>query len=56
MFTIGGSFGSMLGAFGWSIAKWNGVCSMGCLLLIVALGFYALNGKRIQQWRESLDR
>ncbi|HEX3642628.1 MAG TPA: MFS transporter, partial [Ktedonobacteraceae bacterium] len=33
MFTIGGSLGSILGAFGWSIAKWNGVCSMGCLLL-----------------------
>jgi|GEM_PF-131189 len=52
MFSLGGSLGSMLGIFGWSVAKWNGVCGIACLMLIVALGFYILNSKRIQQWRK----
>jgi predicted MFS family arabinose efflux permease len=53
MFCIGGSLGSVLGTIGWEIAKWNGVCCVGCLMLGLALGFYALNGKRIQQWKKS---
>ncbi len=53
MFCVGGSLGCVLGSIGWSIAKWNGVCSMGCLMLGVALGFYVLNGKRIRHWRKS---
>lgn len=53
MFCIGGSLGSVLGTIGWDTAKWDGVCCMGCLMLSLALGFYALNGKRIQQWKES---
>jgi len=56
MMAIGGSLGSMLGVFGWSIGKWNGVCAVACLMLVVALGFYSLNGKRIRQWRKSQDR
>jgi predicted MFS family arabinose efflux permease len=53
MFSLGGSLGCVLGTISWSIAKWNGVCGMGCLMLGVALGFYAFNGKRIRQWRKS---
>jgi len=56
MFCSGGSLGCVLGSIGWSIAKWNGVCAMGCLMLGVALGFYVLNGKRIRQWRKSRDQ
>ena len=52
MFCIGGSLGSVLGTIGWDIAKWNGVCCTGCLMLGLAFGFYILNGKRIQQWRK----
>jgi len=38
---IGGSLGSMLGAYGWSIERWNGVCAMGILVLVAALVAYA---------------
>ena len=50
-FFIGGSLGSLLGTFGWSIAKWNGVCGIACLMLIAALAFYIFNGKRLRQQR-----
>jgi predicted MFS family arabinose efflux permease len=53
MFCIGGSLGCTLGSIAWSIAQWNGVCIVGCLMLGVALGFYTLNSKRIRLWRES---
>lgn len=49
MFCIGGSLGCVLGSIAWSIAQWNGVCVVGCLLLGAALGFYTLGGKRIRQ-------
>jgi predicted MFS family arabinose efflux permease len=39
---IGGSLGSLLGAYGWSIGRWNGVCAVGILILVVALGVYAV--------------
>ena len=55
MFCIGGSLGSVLGTIGWGIAKWDGVCGTGCLMLGLAFSFYALNGKRIYQRRQSHD-
>jgi predicted MFS family arabinose efflux permease len=51
MFFLGGSLGTLLGTFGWSIAKWNGVCGIACFLLILAVGFYILNSKHIRQWK-----
>lgn len=33
-----GSPGSYLGAWGWSKAHWNGVCAVGLLLSLPALG------------------
>jgi predicted MFS family arabinose efflux permease len=42
---IGGSLGSMLGTYGWSIAQWKGVCAVSGILLVVALGCYILNGR-----------
>jgi predicted MFS family arabinose efflux permease len=55
-FCTGGSLGSALGTFSWSIAKHNGVYGTACLTLIVALGFYALHSKRIRRWRTHVDR
>lgn len=37
---IGGSLGSLIGAYAWSIARWNGVCVVGGLMLVVALVVY----------------
>lgn len=42
---IGGSIGSFLGAYSWSVAGWNGVCAAGALLIAVALGVYVLNSR-----------
>jgi predicted MFS family arabinose efflux permease len=42
---IGGALGSYLGTWGWSLAGWNGVCSVGCIMLIAALIVYAINSK-----------
>ncbi len=42
---IGGSLGSFLGTYSWSIAGWNGVCAAGALLLLIALGAYLINGR-----------
>ena len=53
MFCLGGSLGSALGAFGWSIARWDGVYGIACFMLLVALVFYVLHSKRIWQWRAS---
>jgi len=36
-YSLGGSAGAYLGAIGWSLAGWNGVCSVGCSLLVIAL-------------------
>ncbi len=43
---IGGSLGSLLGAYAWSIARWNGVCAVGTLLLAVALVVHTVKGRR----------
>jgi predicted MFS family arabinose efflux permease len=34
---MGGSIGSALGAYGWRLAKWNGVCAAGLVLSLLAL-------------------
>jgi predicted MFS family arabinose efflux permease len=33
---VGGALGSFLGAYGWQLWQWNGVCAAGALLLLVA--------------------
>ncbi len=45
---VGGSLGSLLGAYAWSIAHWTGVCTVGTLLLVVALAIYTLNTRRMR--------
>lgn len=42
---IGGSIGSFLGTYSWSVAGWNGVCAAGALLMVIALSVYALNSR-----------
>ncbi len=42
---LGGSLGSFLGTYSWSIAGWNGVCIASALLIVIALGAYALNNR-----------
>jgi predicted MFS family arabinose efflux permease len=51
-YCLGGSLGSALGTLGWRLARQNGVYGSACLLLLVALGFYALHTKRIRGWRK----
>ena len=46
---IGGSLGSFLGTYSWSIAGWNGVCSAAALLLLIALGAYLINSRHKPQ-------
>ena len=43
---VGGSLGSLLGAYAWSIARWNGVCAVGTLLLVIALVVHIVRGRR----------
>jgi predicted MFS family arabinose efflux permease len=50
---VGGSLGSMLGSYGWSIAGWNGVCVVGCTLLLLALGIYGV--KSVRRSRRALS-
>ena len=47
LYYIGGSLGSLLGTTAWSIARWNGVCIVACLMLASALCFYVFNKRRI---------
>jgi predicted MFS family arabinose efflux permease len=37
---LGGSIGSALGAYGWKLARWNGVCAAGFALSILALAVH----------------
>lgn len=37
---LGGALGSALGAWGWSVARWNGVCAAGLALSLVALAIH----------------
>lgn len=45
---LGGAAGSTLGSYGWSLARWSGVCIIGIVLLLIALvAFLArLSGNR----------
>lgn len=36
----GGALGSALGAYGWSVARWNGVCAAGLCLSLTALAVH----------------
>jgi hypothetical protein len=38
----GGSMGSALGAFGWRVAGWNGVCVSGLALSVLALAAHLI--------------
>jgi predicted MFS family arabinose efflux permease len=40
---VGGSLGSALGAYGWKLAKWNGVCLAGFTLSLLALAVHLLS-------------
>jgi predicted MFS family arabinose efflux permease len=44
---VGGSLGSLLGASGWSVAGWNGVCFVGVLMLASALTIFVIGSLRI---------
>ncbi len=46
---IGGAAGSTLGACAWGLARWAGVCITGITLLLIALGVFALTGRRAQR-------
>ncbi|MCP6757175.1 MAG: MFS transporter [Fischerella sp. CENA71] len=43
---FGGAIGSFLGAYGWNLWRWNGVCTAGIFLLIVAFAALTLGRKR----------
>jgi hypothetical protein len=36
----GGALGSALGAYGWSVAHWNGVCIAGLAMALAALAIH----------------
>ena len=46
---IGGALGSFLGTWGWSLAGWNGVCSVGSLMLALALIVYIIHSKQMKR-------
>lgn len=43
---VGSVIGSFLGAYGWNLWRWNGVCAIGLLLLIIAFAALLLRRKR----------
>jgi predicted MFS family arabinose efflux permease len=43
---IGGSLGSALGTYAWSVAAWPGVCVLGMVLMALALTVYLLRTRR----------
>jgi len=44
---IGGSVGTALATYGWSVARWNGVCAVGIAMLIVAIIWYLVGKKNV---------
>ncbi len=44
---LGGALGSSLGAYGWSVWQWNGVCLVGLSMLTVAFAAY-FRGRKAQ--------
>ncbi|GCE11761.1 MFS transporter [Tengunoibacter tsumagoiensis] len=49
LYFVGGSLGSLLGTWGWSLAGWNGVCGVACMMLLLALALYIFNSKRMSR-------
>jgi predicted MFS family arabinose efflux permease len=50
---LGGALGSTLGAYGWSVWQWRGVCIVGFLMLVVAFATYLWfnrTGQRPPTW------
>jgi predicted MFS family arabinose efflux permease len=50
---VGGSLGSLLGTYAWSLDQWNGVCMVAISLLAVALLIYVLHTNRLRRSRLS---
>ncbi|MDQ2887340.1 MAG: MFS transporter [Chloroflexota bacterium] len=46
---IGGSLGTALGTYGWSMARWTGVCIVGSAMLMVAIIVYLWNWRRVRR-------
>ncbi|HEV2661278.1 MAG TPA: MFS transporter, partial [Ktedonobacteraceae bacterium] len=46
---VGGSLGTALGTYGWSVAHWTGVCVVGIAMLMVAILVYLWNGRRARR-------
>jgi hypothetical protein len=46
---VGGSLGTALGTYGWSVARWTGVCFVSIVMLIVATIVYLWNWRRTHQ-------
>jgi hypothetical protein len=42
---IGGSLGSLLGAWSWRVAQWRGVCGFALASIVMALVVYSLGRK-----------
>jgi Arabinose efflux permease len=49
---LGGSLGSVLGTYGWSLWHWSGVCLVSLIMLVLALAFYAVHSRRAGVARE----
>jgi predicted MFS family arabinose efflux permease len=45
-YSLGGAAGAFLGAWAWSIDRWNGVCLVGVLLLGIALALHGIAQRR----------
>jgi predicted MFS family arabinose efflux permease len=43
---VGGAIGSFLGAYGWNLWRWNGVCAAGMVLLVIAFAALIIKRKR----------
>jgi predicted MFS family arabinose efflux permease len=43
---VGGSLGSALGTYAWSLAGWNGVCALGMAMMLIVLAVYLLRSRR----------
>jgi predicted MFS family arabinose efflux permease len=55
---IGGSLGSLIASYSWTLGQWNGVCGSACAMVLCALGIFFINGRRarksagmIGEWR-----
>ncbi len=56
---VGGSLGTALGTYGWSVARWTGVCIVGVAMLMVAIIVYLWNWHRTRREApvsDALDR